>query len=127
MHQIDIVFLDLEVLDHDKLLEAAKTLQGAFQECKNENTKLESDLKQIQGKDRFEVSQRVLSFPPSSVELPPSWIRAQLDSPTETSWYCFGRRSKYRTVIVYDQSSSSLKARNRESLKGNVAGLKSGD
>jgi hypothetical protein len=111
---------DLENLDHDKLLHAAKTFKKALQACQSGNLKLEDDLKRIQADRNYDVSQRVSSFPlsTSSTEAPPLWIRAELDCPAETTWFCFRRRSKYPTVIVYDPSSSSLQARSQNSLKG---------
>jgi hypothetical protein len=106
---------DLDALEHDSLLQAAKTFKRDLQECQSDNRRLEGELRHIQ------TSHRVLSFPSStsSADLPPYWIRADLDCPAETSWSCFGgRRNKYSTVIVYDQSLSTLEARNRDSVKG---------
>jgi hypothetical protein len=110
---------DLALLEHDELLEAAKSLRDTYNHCLSENAKLQEELKRLQADHS---SQRVLSFPSStpSFELRPSWIRAELDCPGDMSWFCFRQRSKYPTVIVYDSSQSSLEARSRETLKGEL-------
>jgi hypothetical protein len=106
----EIIHLDLELLEHDRLLETAKGLQQCCRDCRSENARQEEELKRVL---------RAASFPSSisSFDLQPSWIRANCDSPGDLSWNCFGERSKYRTVIVYDRSGSSLETREREALK----------
>lgn len=114
----NILDLDLCLLDYDQLLDAAKCLRKEYQDCRSENAKREEELKRLQADHN---SQRASSFPSSicSFESLPGWIRAELDSPGDTSWSClrFRQRSKFPTVIVYDQNRSSLEARGRETLK----------
>lgn len=113
----EIIDLNLDVLAHDELLETAKGLQKCCQDCRSENARKDEELKRVL---------RAASFPSSvssSFDLKPSWIRANVDSPGDMSWYCFGERSKYRMVIVYDRSGSSLGIRDREALKGEFLNL----
>jgi len=116
---------ELNALDHDELLDTAEIFKASLQDCHCEKLKLEVDLRDIKADHKQLLSQRVSSFPSStsSAELQPYWIRAEVDCPTETSWSCFREKSKYRTVIVFDQKVGSLKARNRDSVKGETAGI----
>lgn len=106
----EIIDLDLEVLEHDQLLKTAKGLQNCCKEARSENERQQEELKSVL---------RAASFPSSasSFNLQFGWIRADVDSPEDTSWNCFGERSKYRAVMVYDQSESSLGIRDRQSIK----------
>jgi len=99
-----------------------ESLRDAYNHCLSENAKLREELKRLQADHN---SQRVSSFPSStsSFESGPRWIRAELDCPGDTSWFCFRQRSKYPTVIVYDPGQSSLEARSRETLKDGGAGI----
>jgi hypothetical protein len=118
----DALSRDLKALDRDELLEAAEIIKESLQECHCAKFKLEHDLRDIEADHKQVLSQRVPSFPSStSAEVQPSWIRAEVDCPAETSWFCFREKSKYRTVVVYDQKVGSLKARDRESVKGKKA------
>jgi hypothetical protein len=107
----EIIDLNLEVLEHDKLLETARGLQKCCRESRNENERQQEELKRVL---------RAASFPSSisSFDLEQNWIRANVDSPGDVSWHCFAERSKYRIVMVYDRRGSSLETRDRESLKG---------
>jgi len=98
-------------MQHDKLLETAKGLQKCCKESRNENERQQEELKRIL---------RQTSFPSSvsSFDIKPFWIRANVDSPGDMSWHCFGERSKYRTVMVYDRRGSSLETRDRQTLEG---------
>jgi hypothetical protein len=110
-----IIDLNLEVLEHDDLLETAKGLQKYYKEGRAENARQEEERKR---------ALRTASFPlsVSSFDLHSSWIRANVDSPGDTSWYCFGERSKYREVMVYDRSGRSLRTRDKEWLEGTHKG-----
>jgi hypothetical protein len=94
----EILRLDLSTLDHDNLLDTARSLQ-----------------------------RRALSIPisttstSSSLESRSNWFRAERDSPEDLSWSCFANRYRHSNVIVYDQSRSShLETRSTESLKGKL-------
>lgn len=100
-------------------MSTVESLRDAYNHCLSENAKLQEELKRLQADHN---SQRVSSFPSStsSFESGPRWIRAELDCPGDTSWFCFRQRSKYPTVIVYDPGQSSIEARSRETLKGEL-------
>ncbi|KAF4625722.1 hypothetical protein G7Y89_g12443 [Cudoniella acicularis] len=115
---------DLQTLDPAELLDTAKIFKKALQDSRGKNSKLEDDLKALQTVHK-QPSHRVSSFPSStsSDDLQPTWIRAEVDCPAETSRTCFRQRSKYKTVIVFDQNLSTLKARSRASVKDELAGI----
>jgi len=104
---------DFEQVNHDELIAIAKKLCHAYYDCRAEKEKQHEQLKQIL---------RATSFPSSvcSIELQPTWIRAELDSPGDTAFSCFGERSKYRNVLVYDRNGSSLEIRPKEALKNQL-------
>jgi hypothetical protein len=110
----EIIELDLEDLEHSQLLETAKGLQKCCQDYRSENARQEEELKRVQ---------RAASFPSStsSFNLQSSWSRANIDSPGDMSWSCFGEQSKYPTVMVYNRSGRSLETRDREDLKSKFA------
>jgi hypothetical protein len=110
----EIIELDLEDLEHSQLLEIVKGLQKCCQDYRSENARQEEELKRVQ---------RAASFPSStsSFNLQSSWSRANVDSPGDMSWSCFGEKSKYPTVMVYNRSRRSLETRDREDLKSESA------
>jgi hypothetical protein len=105
---------DLDQLDHDGLIAAAKDLRNAYLDCLTERDKQREEIKDLKGVLR--ASSFASSM--SSFEMQPSWVRAELDSPGDTTFSCFGPRSKYRNVLVYDRNDSSLETRPRETLRG---------
>ncbi|KAH8597304.1 hypothetical protein B0O99DRAFT_90231 [Bisporella sp. PMI_857] len=111
----DVLSQDLSLLDHQKLLDVAKSLRDSHHDSLCKNAKQQEELKQLQ--------QRILSFPSStsssSTERRKSWIRAELDYPDDTYLSCSGKQNKYPLVIVYDRrnESSPLAVRSTESLK----------
>jgi len=120
----DALSKDLKTLDRDELLDTAEIFKKSLEEHHHEKIELEDELRIVRA-DHRRLSQRVLSFPSStsSTEVQPYWIRAEVDSPRETSQSCFGQRNKYRTVIVCDQKIGSLEARSRELTKDEPAGI----
>ena len=96
---------DLDSLDRDQLLEVAKSFRKALRLYADRNCQRASSF----------------SLPTSPLESrQPTWIRAELDSPGDMHWSCFRERNKYPTVIAYNPSRSSLKARSQETLKGKL-------
>jgi hypothetical protein len=114
IHITDIAHQDLDQLDHDELITMAKNLRNAYLDCLAEKDKQREEIKDLKGVLR--TSSFASSM--SSFEMQPSWVRAELDSPGDTTFSCFGPRSKYRKVLVYDRNGSSLETRPRETLRG---------
>jgi hypothetical protein len=107
---------NLGKLDHGQLLDTAISNHKAHQDCLRE---CEAQKEQLQ---RFQIehgSQRVPSFPSSisTLDARPSFIRAELDSPVDTTWSCFGAPDAI--IIAYELSLGSLRIITRhELLKG---------
>jgi hypothetical protein len=114
IHVIDIVHHDLDQLDHNQLIATANGLRNAYLDCLAEKDKQREEIRDLKGVLR--ASSFASSM--SSFEMQPSWVRAELDSPGDTTFSCFGPRSKYRNVLVYDRNDSSLETRPRETLRG---------
>jgi hypothetical protein len=114
----DILKRNLVELDHSQLLDTARSFRKAYQDCLRE---CEAQKEQLQ---RFQIehgSQRVLSFPSSisTLDARPSFIRAELDSPVDTTWSCFGAPDA--KIIAYELGHGSLRIISRnELLKGKV-------
>ncbi|KAF8853924.1 hypothetical protein BDZ45DRAFT_806267 [Acephala macrosclerotiorum] len=101
---------DFDLMKHDQLVEAANSLRTAYHDCLAEKERQHEELARALRANSFPLST-------ASIELQPTWIRAELDSPGDTTFSCFGEKSKYPDVLVYDCNGSSLETRSRESLK----------
>jgi hypothetical protein len=92
----------LENLAPDQLVECCKVQRGLIDDIFREVDELRGQL---------DKSQRVSSFPESL-----SSLRADIDSPDDTSpFLCFGERPKFSTVIAF-RPGHSLEVRDRVDL-----------